>query len=299
MARQANTQFGVVAVVGKPNVGKSSLINTLIGHKVTITSRRPQTTRSQIRSLMTDEKLQLVVVDTPGIDEQKTLFASHINRAARRSTKGADIVMMVIDVRGWRGEDEIVWNFIKSFTGHRLLILNKVDLLHTREQLLPLISEYNKRGKFDEIIPFSAQSGHNLDRLLKCLRELTPKGSHDLTSVSKSPQKTNFIVAELVREQVFRLAGAEIPYRTAVKVERYGRADNEMPEFHAEIWVETAGQKAILLGKGGERLRSIGARARREAMKSLGVAMVLKTRVKVHRGWSSNPKLLQKLGYLE
>ena len=180
-----------------------------------------------------------------------------------------------------------------------LLILNKVDLLHKQEQLLPIIDECSKRGKFSEIIPFSARSGHNLDRLLGCLRELTPNGSHELVSASKSSQKANFMVAEFVREQVFRLVGAEVPYRTAVKVERYARGGHEVAEFHAEIWVETAGQKAILLGRGGERLRNIGARARTEAMKSLGVAMVLKTRVKVHRGWSSNPKLLQKLGYLE
>lgn len=299
MLRQAKTQFGVVTVVGKPNVGKSSLINKLIGHKVTITSRRPQTTRNQVHNLMTNDEWQLMVVDTPGIDEQKTLFGNHINRTARRSIKGADIVMMVIDARGWRSDDEIVWNAVKSFTGHFLLILNKVDLLRTREQLLPFISDCDKRGKFAEIIPFSARSGHNLDRLLECLRELTPNGIHDVTSVTKSPQKTNFIVAEFVREQVFRLVGDEIPYRTAVIVEKYARGDHEVPEFHAEIWVETAGQKAILLGRGGERLRNIGVRARREAMKSLGVAMVLKTRVKVHRGWSSNPKLLQKLGYLE
>ncbi|MBO68062.1 MAG: GTPase Era [Acidiferrobacteraceae bacterium] len=299
MTTQVKTKEGVVAVVGKPNVGKSSLVNILIGRKVTITSRRPQTTRNQIYSLLRAGQWQLTVVDTPGIHECKTLFGSHINRSARRSIKGADIVMMVIDARGWRREDEIVWNAIKDFAGHLLLILNKVDLLHAREGLLPLISQCNERDGITEIIPFSARSGHNLDRLISCLKKLTPIGTHDVISEPNLPNNTSFVVGEFIREQVFRLAGAEIPYRTAVKVERYLGQGHKLPEFHAEIWVETAGQKAILLGKGGSRLRNIGERARSSAARSLGTDIVLKTRIKVHRGWSSDPSSLRKLGYLE
>jgi GTP-binding protein Era len=292
-------RFGFAAVVGKPNVGKSSLVNRLTGKKVSITSRRPQTTRNQILGIVNRPDFQLALVDTPGIHQSRTLLNQRIDQAARISIGRAEITMMVIDARGWRVEDEQVRKIVERSEQPTFVLINKVDVLNSADRLLPLIQECSERGNIAEIIPVSAKTGHNLDRLLQLTQKYLPIGSPMFPLQRDVVTNLNFSVAELVREQIFRLAGAEIPYQSAVTVRSPSAEMAKRPEFHADIWVESAGQKAILVGAGGQRLRNIGLRARKQVERLLGTDVVLTTTVKVRKGWSSDPLQLRNFGYSE
>ena len=290
-------RFGFAAVVGKPNVGKSSLVNRLTGVKVSITSRRPQTTRNRILGIVNRSDYQLALVDTPGIHRPQGPLSQWIDRAARDSIGSADITVMVIDARGWRQEDDWVWNAVKLSAQPLFLLINKIDLLDRPDRLLPLIQECGERGRIAQIIPVSARNGHNLDRFLKLIPGSLPIGSPGFSLERGAEMNLDFSVAELVREQIFRMVGAEIPYQSAVTVRAPQREGTAKPEFHAEIWVESSGQKAILVGAGGQRLKNIGMRARKQVARLLGTDVVLITRVKVRQGWSSDPLQLESFGY--
>ena len=290
-------RFGFASVVGKPNVGKSSLVNRLTGSKVSITSRRPQTTRNQILGVVNRSNFQLALVDTPGIHRPRGTLNQYLNRTARNSIGIADIMVMVIDARGWRLEDDWVWNSIKISDQPLFLLINKIDLLDRPERLLPLIELCSESRRIAEIIPVSAKTGHNLTRFLQLIQSRLPIDSPGFPLEQFTDANLNFSVAELVREQVIRLTGAEIPYKSAVTVHAPLTENSTKPEFHADIWVESAGQKTILVGAGGQRLKNIGTRARKQVETLLGTQVVLITRVKVRQGWSSDPMQLQKFGY--
>jgi GTP-binding protein Era len=206
---------------------------------------------------------------------------------------------MVIDARGWRQEDERVWKAVEPSAHPLFLLINKIDLLDHPQRLLPLIQECGDRGRIDQIVPISVRSGHNLDRFLQLIERNLPLGLPGFSLERGAETNLDFSVAELVREQIFRLVGAEIPYQSAVTVHVLPTESAKKPEFHAEIWVESTGQKTILVGAGGQRLKSIGARARKQVENLLGTSVVLITRVKVRQGWSSDPSLLRGLGYGE
>ena len=284
-------------MVGKPNVGKSSLVNRLTGVKVSITSRRPQTTRNRILGIVNQSDFQLALVDTPGIHRPRGALSQWIDRTARDSIGSADITVMVIDARGWRQEDDWVWKAVEPSAQPLFLLINKVDLLNRPDRLLPLIKECSERGRIAEIIPVSARNGHNLDRVLQLIQGCLPVGSPGFSLDRGAETNLDFSIAELVREQIFRLVGAEIPYQSAVTVHTPVTNEATKPEFHADIWVESAGQKAILVGAGGQRLKNIGTRARKQVESLLGTRVVLTTRVKVRQGWSSDPLQLRSLGY--
>ena len=290
-------RFGFVGIVGRPNVGKSSLVNRMTGVKVTITSRRPQTTRSRVLGIVNQPNAQLVLVDTPGFHRSTGHLNRLINRTARNSIFAVDALAMVIDARGWRPSDSSVIQMICMVEQPIFLLINKIDLLSKAEQVLPLISECNERGNFVEIIPVSAKTGHNLDTVLQLVQLQFPIASAGFPLGQASSARIEFSVAELVREQVFRLAGAEIPYKSAVTVNPSEGNRTKKPSFHADIWVESEGQKAILVGAGGKRLKNIGIRSRRQIEKMLGTEVILTTRVKVRQGWSSNLRQLRSLGY--
>ena len=290
-------RFGFAAVVGKPNVGKSSLVNRLTGLKVSITSRRPQTTRNRILGIVNRSEFQLALVDTPGIHRPRGPLSQRIDRTARDSIRSADITVMMIDARGWRQEDDWVWKAVEPSAQPVFLLINKVDLLGRPDHLLPLMHECSERGQITQIIPVSARNGHNLDRFLQLIQGCLPIGSPGFSLESGSETTVDFSVAELVREQIFRLVGAEIPYQSAVTVYISPAEGAKKPEFHADIWVESSGQKAILVGAGGQRLKNIGSRARKQVEHLLGTRVVLITRVKVRQGWSSDPVQLRSLGY--
>ena len=292
-------RFGFAAVVGKPNVGKSSLVNRLTGVKVSITSRRPQTTRNRILGIVNGPNYQLALVDTPGIHHPRGPLSQSIDRAARNSIGSADITVMVIDARGWRQEDERVWKAVEPSVQPLFLLINKIDLLDRPDRLLPLIQECGDRRRIEHIIPISARSGHNLDRFLQLIEGSLPFDLPGFPLERRAETNLDFSVAELVREQIFRLVGAEIPYQSAVTVHALPTESAKKPEFHADIWVESSGQKAILVGAGGQRLKSIGDRARKQVENLLGTSVVLITRVRVRQGWSSDPSLIRNLGYGE
>jgi GTP-binding protein Era len=294
---ESTFRFGFAVIVGKPNVGKSSLVNRLTGMKVSITSRRPQTTRNRILGIVNRSDYQLALVDTPGIHRPRGLLNQWIDQAARDSIRSADITVMVIDARGWRFEDDRVWGAVETSTRPLFLLINKVDLLDRMDSLLPLIRECSERGPIAEIIPVSVRSGYNLDQFLQLVRDRLPVGSPGYSLDYGLEADLNFSVAEFVREQVVRLAGAEIPYQSAVTVHTQTTEKKKLPEFHADIWVESSGQRAILIGAGGQRLKSIGTRARKQVEQLLGTKVVLVTRVKVRQGWSSDPMQLRKFGY--
>jgi len=290
-------RFGFAAVVGKPNVGKSSLVNRLTGVKVSITSRRPQTTRNQILGIVNQSDFQLALLDTPGIHRPRGPLSQWIDRAARKSIGSTDITVMVIDARGWRQEDDRVWKAVEVSAQPLFLLINKVDLLDRPNRLLPLIKECGERERFAEIIPVSAKTGHNLDRFLQLVQGWLPIRSPEFSLAQGAETNFNFSVAELVREQIFRLVGAEIPYQSAVTAHALPTEGATKPEFQVDIWVESSGQKAIIVGVGGERLKKIGTRARKQVERLLGTGVVLVTRVKVRHGWSSDPLQLRNLGY--
>lgn len=290
-------RFGFAAVVGKPNVGKSSLVNRLTGGKVSITSRRPQTTRNRILGVVNRSDYQLALVDTPGIHRPRGPLSQWIDRTGRDSIGSADITVMVIDARGWRKEDDWVWKAVEPSVQPLFLLINKVDLLDRPNRLLPLIQECGERSRIAQIIPISVRNGHNLDRFLQLIQGCLPVGSPGYSLERGAETNPNFSVAELVREQIFRLVGAEIPYESAVMVHALPAEGSIKPEFHADIWVETSGQKTILVGAGGQRLKTIGTRARKQVERLLGTPVVLITRVKVRQGWSSDPLQFQNLGY--
>ena len=284
-------------MVGKPNVGKSSLVNRLTGVKVSITSRRPQTTRNRILGIVNQSDFQLALVDTPGIHRPRGALSKWIDRTARDSIGSADITVMVIDARGWRQEDDWVWKAVEPSAQPLFLLINKIDLLDRANRLLPLIKECSERGRFAQIIPVSVRNGHNLDGFLRLIQGYLPVGSPGFSLERGAETNLDFSIAELVREQIFRLVGAEIPYQSAVTVHTALAEEATKPEFHADIWVESAGQKAILVGAGGQRLKNIGMRARKQVESLLGTRVVLTTRVKVRQGWSSDPLQLRSLGY--
>ena len=284
-------------MIGKPNVGKSSLVNCLAGTKVSITSRRPQTTRSRILGIVNRPNFQLALVDTPGIHRPKGMLRQRIDRAARDSIITADVTVMVVDARGWRPEDDRVWKAAESASGPLFIVINKIDLLDRQNRLLPLINEISKKIGVMEIIPMSAKRKYNLDRFLRTIYAFLPVNQPGFEEEKATVANLDFSVAEIVREQVFHLAGAEIPYKTAVTAYTVPIRDGAKLNFHADIWVESAGQKAILVGAGGQRLKNIGMRARKEVESLLGTSTILTTRVKIRQGWSSDPAQLQIFGY--
>lgn len=290
---------GLIAVVGRPNVGKSTLVNRLVGEKVSITSRRPQTTRHRLLGIKTTDAAQFVYVDTPGYQTRaQRAIDRYMNRAATGSLAGVDGVILVIAASGWRPEDEAVLALLGAGAPPALLAVNKVDLLDDKTRLLPLIDQSRSKGEFADIVPVSAQDGANLEALEAAARALLPQQPALFPPAQTRDRPAQFMAAELVREQVFRALGDEVPYATAVEIARMAR-EKRLLRVEAVIWVEKEGQKAIVIGKGGARLKDIGTRARLAMEKLFGRKVYLGVWVKVRERWSDDPRLLARLGYAE
>ena len=290
-------RFGFFAVVGRPNVGKSSLVNRLIGEKVSITSRRPQTTRNRILGIRTQGTAQIVFVDTPGMQAGKQGLDYSINETAKSSARSADIIGMMVDARGWHDKDDQVLDYIRHLELPTYLLINKTDLLHSAALVLPLIASVSRKHSFTEILPVSVRRGHNLSRLLSLIEKQLPEGPFGFPTEQVRVSQREFIIGEFIREQIFHAVGLEVPYSIAVDVTggRKTRGDGEV--FSAEVWVESKGQKAIVLGPGGTRLKQIGSKARRELSKAFGLPVSLDIWIKVRKGWTNHSQSLEKLGY--
>lgn len=290
---------GFVSLVGKPNIGKSTLVNRLVGQKVSITSRRPQTTRHRILGIRTEPASQMILVDTPGLHgNDKKMLNRVINRTARNSLADVDVLVLMINATGWNREDELPLGLAREQGIPVVLAINKVDRLKDKSRLLPLIDASRKRHEFAEIVPISALSGYNVEELYGVVRARLPEAPQCFPEGQFTDKSNEFVVAELVREQLFRQLGEELPYVTAVKIEKYTE-DQARILIEANIWVEKAGHKGIIIGKNGERLKAIGSNARMQIERFVDKKVHLELWVKVRKGWRDDINALEGLGYSE
>jgi len=289
---------GYVAIIGRPNVGKSTLINRVLGHKLCITSRRPQTTRHRILGIKTDDDSQLIYVDTPGlhIDDKKAMNR-YMNRAAASSIDDVDVILFVVDGMNWTDEDEKVLERLKvSAKAPVILVINKMDKLADKEVMLPHIQKLSAQFDYANVFPISARKGMNLDELEKQIKQLVPEGDLIFPEDQITDRSSRFLAAELVREQLFRHLGQELPYSITVEIEQFDD-EKDLYRIGAVIYVERDGQKAIVIGKKGDLLKSVGKDARIEMQSLFGHKVFLRLWVKVREGWGDNERMLKNLGY--
>ena len=290
-------RVGMVAVVGRPNVGKSTLINALVGERVSITSRKPQTTRDRVLGVRTDPDAQYIFVDTPGFQRRhRNALNKRMNEAVTSALSEVDAVILLIDAAGWTVADEQVVQLLPRTSGHVILALNKTDLVTNRERLLPLMAESMKRYPFHAIVPVSAEKKRQLDDLLREVRPLLPEGLPLFDADQYTDRSARFLAAERIREKAYRLLGDELPYGIAVAIDRWDEAEARA-EIVATLIVERDAHKGIVIGKDGAKLREISRLARVEIQEMLGKPVHLEVWVKVKKGWSDDPAALRKLGY--
>ena len=293
------TKCGFVAIVGRPNVGKSTLMNALLGQKISITSRKPQTTRHRILGIKTDENAQVIYVDTPGMHlGGKSALNRYMNRAANTVLNDVDLVLFVIDITKWTEEDENVLTKMKRENVPVFLIINKVDLIKEKEKLLPKIMDLSKRMDFAEIISLSAKKGHYLNDLEQLIIKNLPDNAAFFPEEQVTDKSERFIVAEIVREKLMRRLQEELPYSLTVEVEKF-KVEKDVLHIGAIIWVERDSQKKIVIGKSGSILKEVGKKARIDMENMFERKVHLGLWVKVKAGWSDNENLMKKFGYDE
>jgi len=286
---------GIVSVVGRPNVGKSTLINRVVGQKVAIVTHKPQTTRNRITAIANTETAQIVFIDTPGIHKPRHEMDRLMVETAVSSLKQVDIVLLMIDVTQAFGRgDQHVLELMRKVDVPLLLVINKVDQV-AKEIILPLIDEYQSRGRFNEIVPISALKGDNVDRLVEVLETYLPEGPPLFPEDALTDLPERFFAAEMIREKILIHVHEEVPYSTAVRVETWEDCDG-MTRVEASILVERDSQKGILLGQGGRMIKRIGTEARKELESFLNTRVYLGLFVKVRERWRENRRLLNELG---
>lgn len=288
---------GYVAIVGRPNVGKSTLLNHLLGQKISITSRKPQTTRNNVLGIKTEGKVQIIFVDTPGVHLGQTKAINrYMNRAASTAIKDVDAVLFLVDGCTWTDEDELVAKQLSHVNCPVILAVNKVDQIDDKAVLLPHLQSLAEQLTVEEIIPVSALRGHNLDRLESLIVERLPKGIHFFPEDQITDRSSRFMAAEIVREKITRQLGAELPYQMAVEIEEFNH-DGKTLHIGALILVERDGQKKILIGDKGARIKLIGQEARVDMERMFECKVMLSLFVKVKSGWSDDERALRSLGY--
>ena len=293
----ADTRCGVIAIVGRPNVGKSTLLNHLLGQKLSITSRKPQTTRNQVLGVRTDGAIQYIFVDTPGLHlGQSKAINQAMNKAASLALSGVDLVLFLCDRTKWTEEDEFVLGLIAQQSAPAALVVNKLDLIQDQNALLPFIDGLKSRCEFDTVLPVSALRSRGLDELMQYLESRMSKGPHLFSEDQITDRSQRFLAAELVREKIIRQLGDELPYAAAVEIESFNEDERGVLHIDALILVERNGQKKILIGESGERLKSIGMAARRDMERAFDGKVMLKLWVKVKSGWSDDVRALKTLG---
>ena len=289
---------GFVAILGAPNAGKSTLLNRILGQKISITSKKPQTTRNRILGILNRPSAQLVFIDTPGVHKATDPLNIRIVETALSSLGDVDVILVIIDVaRSDPVSEGLMVRKIKAGKKPVVLALNKIDLI-PKTDLLPIIDRWSMVTSFDDIVPISAEKGTQVDRLLASLETLLHFGPPFFPDDIVTDLPERFIAAEMIREKVFRLTGEEIPYATAVTVEAFKEEKKgSLVRIHATIHVERDSQKGIIIGKGGCMLKSIGETSRREIERLLGVKVFLKLFVRVQKNWSKDTRALRKFGY--
>ena len=287
---------GYVSIVGKTNAGKSTLLNSILGQKIAITSRKPQTTRHRFLGIKTESENQIIFVDTPGFHSgQKRALNRYMNKVAANALRGVDIVLYLIDKLDWQEDDLQRLKSIPNETSV-ILVVNKIDKLKDKNSLLPFIEERNKDGLFSSIIPISALKGMNLDELVDLICDKLPYGSHLYPEDQITDISEKFLASEVIREKCIDRLGDELPYRVSVSIDRFSES-KKVIHIDSTIFVEKQSQKGMLIGKSGSKLKAIGTSSRKELEDLLESKVMLKTWVKVKSGWSDNETILPSMGY--
>lgn len=288
---------GYVSIVGRPNVGKSTMMNHLLGQKLSITSRKPQTTRHNILGIKTIGDTQIVIVDTPGLHGgQNKAINRYMNRSAESAMRGVDVVVFAVDRDVWTEADEAIARQLESISGPIIVAINKIDRLEDKHSLLPYLDKLAQRFEQAEVIPVSALQKTGLDRLEAEIIARLPENPFLFAEDQMTDRSERFLAAEIVREKITRQLGAELPYEATVEIEQF-RDEGKIRHIDALVLVERDGQKKIIIGEGGTRLKKIGQQARLDMERLFGSKVMLKIWVKVKRGWSDDERALRSLGY--
>lgn len=297
MSTEGPKRCGYVAIVGRPNVGKSTLLNHLLGQKISITSRKPQTTRHQVLGIKTEGDHQIIFVDTPGLHMNAAKAINrYMNRAASSAIRDVDLVVFVVDRTAWTEEDEMVLQQVLQSGRPCLLVVNKIDLIDDKADLLPHLQTLDQKTEFAAILPVSALRQHNVDELEEQILPFLPESVHFFPEDQITDRSQRFLAAEIVREKIMRQLGEELPYAITVEIEEFSLEDAVL-HISAVIFVERKGQKIILIGEKGARLRSIGSDARKDMETLFDNKVMLRLWVKVKSGWSDDERALRSLGY--
>ncbi|MCK5831286.1 MAG: GTPase Era [Methylococcales bacterium] len=290
---------GYVALIGRPNVGKSTLMNHMLGQKISITSRKPQTTRHRILGINTKDAGQIIFMDTPGMHQiEKKALNRYLNKTADTALMGVDVVVWLIDGLSWHEYDEVIFKKLEQAGLPVILAVNKVDKVQEKEAILAFFDKAKNRYPFQEILPISALKKTNLDRLEEVLFKLLPKNDliYPENQITDRPER--FLAAEIIREKLTRRLGDELPYSLTVEIERYEEL-KKITKIYAVIWVERSTQKNIVIGKQGEMLKKVGSDARVDIETLIDKKVYLQLWVKVKKGWANNERALQSLGFMD
>ncbi|MFO7815773.1 MAG: GTPase Era [Halanaerobiales bacterium] len=287
---------GFATIIGRPNVGKSTLVNYLVGEKISITSPRPQTTRNSIKTIYTTEEGQIIFVDTPGIYKTKNDLDRYMVNEAYRSIEGIDVIILMFDATdNFKKQDQVIYNQIKNSSTPFLVVLNKIDKIKEKE-LPKVIQQYQKRIK-ENVVPISSKTGRNIDSLLNLVFEKLPEGPQYFPDDMITDQIEQFIVAEMIREKTFYLLREEVPFGIAVLIEEMKERNDETMYIRANIYVEKKSHKGIIIGKNGKMLKKIGTRARKDIEKLLQQKVYLDLWIKIEKDWREDENLLRRMGY--
>jgi GTPase len=292
-----DSRCGYIAIIGRPNVGKSTLLNCILGKKISITSAKPQTTRNQILGIKIIDNSQAIYIDTPGMHEaEKRAMNRYMNKLASSVIADADVIVFIVEVNHWNREDEMVLAKLQHAKTPVILVINKIDELKDKALVLPFIEKLQTKYHYAHIIPLSALQADNVIALEQLIKEYLPKGPHLFPDEQITDKTIKFQVAEFIREKLIHATDQEVPYSTSVEIEEYVEEEN-IVKINAIIWVERAGQKAIVIGKAGAGLKRIGTAARKDIEKIVAKKVFLRLWVKVKDNWVDDERALKSLGY--
>src|SRR6056297_1093922 len=291
-----NFKSGFVTIIGRPNVGQSTLVNYLIGEKISITSPRPQTTRNSIKAIYTEDKGQIILVDTPGIYKIKYYLDKFMVNQAYKSLEGIDVIIFMLDATdSFKKGDQIIYNQIKNSSNPFLVVLNKIDKVK-KQELPNILKEYNKRIE-ENIVPISSKTGRNVKNLINEIFDFLPEGPQYYPDDMITDQIEQFIIAEMIREKTFYLLREEVPFGIAVVIEEMKERENKTMYIRANIYVEKKSHKGIIIGENGKMLKKIGTRARKDIENLLQQKVFLDLWIKIEKDWRDNEALLRRMGY--
>lgn len=300
MNKQSSYRTGYITILGRPNVGKSTLLNGLLGRKLSITSRKPQTTRNKILGIKTNAEHQMIYLDTPGIHSQKNRknkLNAQMNKTALRSIQDVDVILFVVSGVNWTIEDDLILQKLQAAPSPIILVINKIDLIFPKERILDHINNIKNKHPFAAIIPLAAKRPSTLDPLETLIKQYLPLGPQLFSSALHTDRDDKFLLAELLREKLIRYLGDELPYSLFITIDHSADDGKNIQKIIATIHVEKQGQKKIIIGENGKVLKKLGTLARKDMEKYLNKKVFLQLWVKIKNNWTKNEKILASLGY--